>query len=133
MELPKNEATFILDEIGETTGNKYEGKFTVLCALNMAKKHQLELEKTRLLADFANPTDGLAGIAIILANLRTKIVDAPEWWKQSGGGLDIMDEDILLKVYNKIKDKEVEWREAIKNKGKQSEEAPLGNAPTESK
>lgn len=130
MDLPKTELSFVFDKTGETTGQRYEGKFTVLCALNMAKKHQLELEKTRLLADFLNPTDGLAGISMILANLRVKLVDGPEWWKQSNGGLEIMDEDILVMLFEEVMKKESEWREAVKNKGK-AEADP--NAQTESK
>lgn len=123
MDIPKNEATFTIEHEGETTGQKYEGKFTVRTALNMLQKHNLELEKTRLLADYSNPTDGLAGIALILSNLRVKIVDAPEWWKQSNGGLDVMDEDVLVLLYRKIVEKELEWREAVKNKGKVDPEA----------
>jgi len=135
MELPKNEAVFEFDETGETTGKEYRGRFTVLCILNMGKKHQLELEKTRLMADFVNPTDGLAGIAIVLVNLRTKILDAPEWWKQSDGGTNIEDEDVLVKLYGKLRDKEAEWKESVKKKAvdKNPEVTPQGNAPAESK
>ena len=132
MELPKNETTFQFEEIGETTGHKYEGRFTALCVLNIAMKHKLELEKTRLLADFANPTEGLNGIAITLAELRVRIIDAPEWWKQSGGGLDILDEDILVKLYSKLLEKQVEWKDSIKAKAKAMEN-PDPNAPTGSK
>lgn len=134
MDIPKNEATFNIDQVGETTGIKYEGRFTVLCALSVGRKHQLELEKSRLMADFVNPTDGLAGIALILSNLRVKIVDAPEWWKQSNGGLDIMDEEVLVNIYRKIVEKELEWRDQIKAKGKEKAEGDSDpNAPAESK
>lgn len=131
MDLPKNEATFDFKEVGETTGKSYDGRFTCLCVLNMGKKHQLELEKTRLMSDFVNPTDGLYGIATILANLRVKLTDSPNWWKQSNGGLDIEDEDVLVKLYQVVLTKETEWREAVKKKAQ--EVAPQGNAPTESK
>lgn len=122
MDLPKNEAVFDLKYTGETTGREYEGRFTILCVLNMAQKHSLELEKTRLMGNFANPTDGLTGIAVILATLRSKIVDAPEWWKQSNGGYEIMDEDVLVEIYNKILTAEVEWRENLKKKGQKAQE-----------
>ena len=56
MELPKNEATFDFDHTGLETGTKYEGRFTVLCSLSVSKRHELELEKTRLCADYLNPT-----------------------------------------------------------------------------
>jgi hypothetical protein len=116
MDLPKNEASFDFDYVGATTGKKYDGQFTVVCMLNMARKHALEIEKTRLMADFQNPTDGLFGLAVVLANLRVRIVEAPEWWKQSKGGFDILDEDALVALYDKVIDQEAKWRESLKAK-----------------
>jgi hypothetical protein len=135
MELPKNEATFDFKEVGETTLKEYDGMFTVRCVLNIAQKHNLELEKNRLLADFINPTDGLASIAIIIANLRAKVISGPNWWEQSQGGLTLIDEDIVVKLFNKVKAKEVEWRDSVRSKAleKIKEDTPEGNAPPESK
>ena len=116
MDLPKNEAVFDFDYVGASTGKKYDGQFTVVCMLNMARKHALEIEKTRLMADFQNPTDGLFGLAVVLANLRVRIVEAPEWWKQSKGGFDILDEDALVALYDKVIDQEAKWRESLKAK-----------------
>jgi len=125
MDLPKNERTFEVSETGATTGKSYEGKFTVKCILNMFDKRQLEMEKTRLMADYSNPTDGLSGIAFILANLRVRVIDSPEWWKQSAGGDDIYDEDVLVKLYDKAMEAEKEWRDELKGKAE-------GNSKTES-
>lgn len=130
MELPKNEAVIDFNMTGETTHTQYTGKFTVLCILNMGQKHELELERTRLLADHANPTDGLAGIATILATLRVKIVDGPEWWKQSGGGADIKDEDVLVDLWRQVRDAEIAWRSQVKAAATAKEGTPQGNAPT---
>jgi hypothetical protein len=94
--LPKNEKTFSVDLTGEDTGQKYTGEFTVRCVLNMSGKHQLELEKTRLMADYANPSRGLAGIAISLATIRARIVKAPEWWAETDAGAEILDENVVL-------------------------------------
>lgn len=109
MDLPKNEAVFDFDFTSEL-GKKYDGRFTVVCLLDMGQKHRLELEKTRLMGNYSNPTDGLIGIALVLATLRVKIIDAPEWWKQSGGGFSIKDEDALVALYDKVQTAEVEWR-----------------------
>lgn len=116
MDLPSKEKTFAFEHVGETTGKKYEGQFTVLCVLNVGQKHSLALEKTRLLGNYANPTDDLAGLAIILANLRAKIVEAPEWWKQSNGGASLDDEDAMVVLYRKVQEAEFEWKEELKKK-----------------
>lgn len=123
MDLPSKEAAFDFDHTGADTGKRYEGQFKVLCLLDMGQKHRLELEKTRLLGNYANPTDGLAGIAIILANLRVKVLDAPEWWKQSNGGYNIQDEDALVALYDKVLAAEVEWRSKMIEKGKKAQES----------
>jgi hypothetical protein len=120
MDLPNKESVFDFDFTSET-GKRYEGRFTVLCVLNMGQKHRLELEKTRLLGNFPNPTDGLVGIAVVLANLRVKIVDAPDWWKQSNGGYEIMDEDCLMNLFNKVDGLEAEWRAKLKEMGKKAQ------------
>lgn len=122
MDLPKNEAIFDFKFTGGLTGKDYDGQFTVVCVLNMLKKHQLEIEKTRLMADFQNPTPGLSGLAIVLANLRVRIVDGPEWWKQSMGGFNIQDEDMLLALYDKVMEAEDKWKESVKNQGKAASE-----------
>lgn len=121
MDLPSKESAFDFDHTGTDTGKRYEGQFKVLCLLDMGQKHRLELEKTRLLGNHPNPTDGLAGIAIILANLRVKLIDAPEWWKQSNGGFAIQDEDALVALYDKVLAAEAEWRKQMIEKGKKAQ------------
>ena len=122
MNLPDKESVFDFDFTSELTGKKYDGRFTVLCRLDMGQKHRLELEKTRLLGNYQNPTDGLAGISMVLANLRVKIIDAPEWWKQSNGGYLIEDEDALVVLYDKVLTAETEWLEKLKQKTKKAQE-----------
>ena len=116
MDLPSKEKTFAFEHTGETTGKKYDGQFTVLCVLSVGQKHALALEKTRLIANYMNPTDDLAGIAVFLANVRAKVLSGPEWWHQSGGGATIDDEDALVVLYRKISEAEVEWKEELKKK-----------------
>jgi hypothetical protein len=116
MDLPSKEKTFDFDHVGDLTGKEYKGRFTVLCVLTVGQKHALALEKTRLMGNYVNPTDDLSGFAVILANLRAKIVDAPEWWKQSAGGATLEDEDALVVLYRKVVEAEIEWKEDLKKK-----------------
>jgi hypothetical protein len=123
MDLPSKELVFDFEHVGALTEKKYEGRFTVLALLDIGQKHRLELEKTRLLGNHQNPTDGLVGIAVILANLRIKVVDGPEWWKQSNGGFSIQDEDVLVALYDKVLDSESEWRQKMRDMGAKAQEA----------
>lgn len=116
MDLPSKEKTFDFEHVGQTTDKKYDGRFTVRCVLNVGQKHALALEKTRLMGSYENPSDELVGLAIVLATLRARIVDAPEWWKQSQGGSLIDDEDALVYLFQKIQEAESEWKEELKKK-----------------
>ena len=116
MDLPNKEKSFAFEHVGETTEKKYDGQFTVRCVLNIGQKHSMALEQTRLLGSYENPTNDLSGLAIILSNLRAKIVEAPEWWKQSLGGSLVDDEDALVALYRKVVEAEVEWKEELKKK-----------------
>ena len=129
MDLPSKEKTFDFEHVGEDTGKKYEGRFTVLCVLNVGQKHALALEKTRLQGSYVNPTDDLAGLAIILANLRAKVIDAPEWWKQSNGGALIEDESALVVLYRKVQEAEFEWKETLKKKGQETPDQSQPSKP----
>lgn len=129
MDLPSKEKTFDFEHIGEDTGKKYDGRFTVLCVLSVGQKHALALEKTRLQGNYANPTDDLAGLAIILANLRAKIIDAPEWWKQSNGGAGLEDESVIVVLYRKVQEAEFEWKEELKKKTQKLPDPSASSTP----
>ena len=122
MDLPSKERTFDVDCTGEITGKRYEGTFTVLCSLNIGQKHALALEKTRLLGNYSSPTEDLISLSVILANLRVKIVDGPEWWKQSRGGSSLEDEEVIVTLYEKISEAERTWKETLKQKAQKLQE-----------
>ena len=121
MDLPLKQRIFDFDYTTEF-GKKYDGQFTVLCSLNMGQRHMLELEQTRLLGNYAAPTAGLEGIALVLSNLRVKIVDGPNWWLQSAGGTNIEDEDALVTLYRKLQEAEVAWKNDLLEKAKKAQE-----------
>ena len=127
--LPKNEKTLDLDIEGFVTGVKYQGQFIVKCILDIAGNHALEMEKTRLQADYANPTDGLAGISEYLAEIRARTIKAPDWWTNNSNGYTIIDQNVLIQIFNKCKEAEQQWKDDLK---KLSDKAQKGNKAEES-
>lgn len=121
MDLPKKERTFSFDFNSLESGLTYEGTFTVKCKLNVGEKYQLELEKSRLMSDMINPTNGLAGMAIAISTLRAKIADGPNWWLQ-GRGIGIEDEDALVALYEKVEEECSNWRKELEEKAKAAKE-----------
>lgn len=129
--LPKNERTFSMDTEGETTGETYEGQFVAKCVLTMAERHSKELEKTRMLADYAHPSGSLSGIAEILSTIRSKLVKWPDWWANLDYGSKILDENIVVELYDSIQALEIDWRAEVRKKVDESKdtakELHLGN------
>jgi hypothetical protein len=114
MDLPKNEVTIHFEHKSINPPNKnYEGKFIVIGSPTIGMRRRIELEKTRLQGDLINPTDMLGGISAMLANLRVRIIDGPEWWKQSSGGEEIQDEDVLIALFDKVMEAETQWRKNL--------------------
>lgn len=113
MALPNKEKTFDFD-FTTSLGKQYTGIFTVKCLLNIGEKHQMELEKTRLLGNYSNPTEELYGIATVLSSLRAKLTDSPDWWKQSRAGANLEEEDLLVALHNKVLEAENQWMEDLK-------------------
>ena len=130
MDLPKDIKTFTFESVGLTTTKKYDGDFTVKCVLNMRDKRLLEIEKSSIRADMANPTPDLVAYSTILSNLRVRIEDGPEWWKQSTGGYDLKDENTLIELFDKVMDQETLWRKEVKAMGEEGNPNP--NPQTES-
>lgn len=132
--LPKNERTFSIKIEGDTSSETFEGQFTTKCVLNMAEKHGKELEKTRLMADYANPSGTLSGIAEILSTVRAKLTKWPDWWANLDYGSGILDENVIIKIYDETLALEREWRAEIRKKSDEakstsadSKESPKGN------
>lgn len=125
MNLPKNEKSFNFSKEGEITGFKYEGQFTVKCALSLGDKRLIEIEKSRLSVDLMNPTGNLDAISRVIANLRVRVINGPEWFNQQVNTLSILDEDVVFDVYSECLKASEEWIKDLKKQSGKGED--LGN------
>jgi len=114
--LPSRERSFDADYVGQITGHRYKGTFTVYCVLDISQMHAAELEKSRLTLDIRNPTNGLKGVSNVLGELRTRIIEGPAWWKDSKLGTSILDFDLLSYLLDKCDELEDLWKDEIKKK-----------------
>jgi hypothetical protein len=131
MDLPKNERTFCFSVKGEVTQQSFDGEFTVICIPNMTQKRAIEIERSRLSADLSNPTANLFSLAMMLANLRVRILNAPGWWNDSNGGGNLKDDNVLLSLFEEVMRQEDAWREEVRKQASGGED--LGNPSRESK
>jgi hypothetical protein len=127
MNLPKNEKSFMFSKEGEVTGFKYEGQFSVKCVLTAADKRVLEIEQSRLMVDLKNPTSNLIAISRVVANLRIRVLKAPDWFDQMIGDLETLDDNILFDVWSECLQASQNWHDELKKKSD-----PVGNEQKQS-
>jgi hypothetical protein len=123
MDLPKNEKSFFFRHEGQLTGRIYEGDFKVKCVLNLSDKRLLEVEKSSLSLDLNNPSGNLTAISNVVANLRVRVLDAPDWFKQSLMSLDLLDDEVLFEVYGKCLEASDEWITELKGESAKNDES----------
>ena len=84
------------------------------------------------MADYANPSRGLYGISISLATIRARTVSSPAWWKNTGEGASIKDENVIFAIYDKCLEMEKEWQKELNIESEQAEEeAPASTEATQ--
>mgnify|MGYP003601432438 CR=1 FL=1 len=121
MNLPKNEKSFSIDKVGEVTGFKYQGEFVVKCALSLADKRLIEIEKSRLSMDLQNPTANLDALSRLIANLRVRVISGPEWFNQQVQSMSILDEEIAFEVFASCLKASEDWIKELKQNSKGDE------------
>ena len=116
MFLPDNKYTFTIKSTGDVTKQVFEGEFSSRIMLTVGEKRLLEAEKARYSTDLANPTEALIAYSNVLAELKVRIIDAPLWWKESSNGEGLLDENILLDVFNLMSEGVIEWMDQLNKK-----------------
>jgi hypothetical protein len=121
--LPKLEKSFEIDMVGEETGVPYVGQFVTKCVLSIQDKQLIELQKSRMSADLANPSGRLFAISTMLSSLRVRLIETPEWWKDLDDGAKILDEEVIVQIFEQCEAKAQEWKDEVKKSSIPKEKA----------
>jgi len=95
---------FSLSVVGEASKTTWAGEFSVKTKLSW--RDQLQMDKTRrelLGADAQGASPDAVAQAVILAELGVRIVKSPTWWMESNRGLDLVDDNVLTEIYQKVR------------------------------
>lgn len=128
MELPKNEKTISIDVVGETSQQRWQGDFIIIPIATIAMTHELALQQSRLNGDLKFPSSRLSSISEILATCAVHVKEAPEWWDTNFSGINMLDKNVMVKVYDEIIAAGKEWREQVK---KEAEASPKKSSKDE--
>lgn len=99
----KETRDFSMHVVGDKTGELYPGNFSVYRRLT----HRQELVRDKITRELlGNNPSGASERAIsqaeILAELSVSIVEGPVWWKESNGGLDLADDNVIQEMYRHV-------------------------------
>lgn len=109
--------SFSINVVGDTTQEQWVGLFKVKTRLS----HRDHLNRDRIRREMLGPNpQGVSpradSIAEIFSQLSVRIVDAPSWWKDQGGGMDLADDNVVAKVYDEAMKAEADLAKSLKEK-----------------
>jgi hypothetical protein len=108
---------FSVNVVGEVTGETFKGVFKAVPRLSHRdnlRRDQLRRDLLGGKADEASP-DAL-NVSLVFSKIWVHIVDAPGWWKESGNGVNLLDEAPIAAVYDNVARIEREAIEALQKK-----------------
>lgn len=97
-----NEATFSIN-VTAVSGENYAGTFKVRKRLSHGQTlRRDELRRELLGARGDSAPETMQKNAIILSVCAAHIIDAPRWWTQNSNGLDLLDSEPVMEVFDEI-------------------------------
>src|SRR5277367_6398183 len=114
MALTANESSFSINILGETTGERYVGKFK--CKVRLSMRDNITKDNIRRQLIGTNPIEAVpmaSDLSQAAGELAVRIIDGPSWWLASDNGLDLEDTSVMVEVFNNAMRLEKEYRESL--------------------
>lgn len=109
---------------GNITGKTWDGAFRAKTLLTFRDKLNADRSRRELLGDAQGMVDGeAAAAALVISQLSVRLIEVPEWWKESKGGLDLEDPNVLEVVYKEAMKVEEDYLKKVEAEGKATQEA----------
>lgn len=114
---------FSLDSTGELSAQKYYGTFDCLKRLTHAK----QIARDRIVREILgpNPQDAsnrARNQAEIVAQMQVCLVSAPDWLKNARYGLDLIDDNVIAEISDRIDEIQIKAIKEIREKGEKAKE-----------
>jgi hypothetical protein len=113
--------TFVVDVEGSITKQRFQGLFKVRPLLSHRDKLRRDELKRSLIGAQPDATSVNAmRISEIFSKIWAHTVEAPSWWKDAGNGLDLIDEEPVVAVIDKIVELEQELLGTLTKAGEEA-------------
>jgi hypothetical protein len=102
--------TVAVDVVGELTKRSYAGVFKIKPLLSHRDRLQRDEFKRQLLGSNSesNVSQEALKSALIFSKIWVHTIESPSWWKDSNNGLDLIDEEPVVALLDKILGIEIE-------------------------
>lgn len=122
-----NSEPLSISVIGETSEETYKGDFRFKLRLSHRDHLAKDQRRRELLGAQTGPaTERALSTSMILAELFVRVIDAPAWFREADNGLDLVDDNVIGTLYDKIderlKEKETQKKKAAKDAKKKLKE-----------
>ncbi len=108
-----------LSVVGTRTGKPYSGKFLVKTVLSRRENFMADERRRFILgANALSAPPALQGEAFMLGQLYVRIAESPDWWRNSDGGLDLEDENVIGELFKLIEGKVEESEDKLQAEAK---------------
>ncbi len=119
--MAEDDLPFSIHVVGERTQKTWSGDFRARRFLT----HRQRLIKDKLYREYMGPNPAEAEVAthqtsLILSETAVGVSKAPQWWTDEGNGQDLVDENVIVKVWEEMRKIQVA---AVKHLEKKGEEA----------
>lgn len=114
---------FRIQLTGDRTGETYFGDFS--CFRRLSHRQELARDKhyRELIGpDPQNASERAVSQAEFFADLKVSILKAPQFWNESGGGIDLADDNVIKTVWEEVMKARIEAVKEMEDKGKKAEE-----------
>jgi len=106
--LPPMEFKFSIQMVGSESGLNWTGKF-LYKRPSLGERSRINVMQTRLNGDLETLEQDVLQFNEAISHLRYTLRDFPEWWKESGFGIELYDGNVVSEIYNKCLEYEAKW------------------------
>ena len=118
------DAGFSISVIGDLSCETYRGDFRAVKFLTHRQQLLLDQRRRDILGNNSESASPRAqNQAHILASVFVRITEAPTWWKESNSGLDLIDDNVLIEVFENAMRIENETVSEIRAKAERAQES----------
>jgi hypothetical protein len=118
-----NEKSFTINVVA-ASGERWAGEFKIKTRLSHKDTlRQDEFRRQLLGGNAANASANALATAELFSTIWTHTLSAPKWWSSMADGLDLLDEEPVLEVFNQIVAARKAEQEELTKKAEAAKEA----------